>query len=457
MTTGDARRLVAIPFRHAVRLAALPALVLTLGFAGASPSLAALSPKAFLETPAAAAFKAGDYDGALAGFQQLLDENRGDPLVLRYLAITLDRLERHEEAIEVLREALAASPDNAALHYFLGVAAWKARQVDLATESFRKSVALAPDSAYADKARDYLGALESQIARDGGGDGEGATRDWNLALTAGLQYDDNVPAAAEGLEDGGLRGYESLTGDVVVFESGGLRLKGLGFVYFSHHTERDNQDFDLMVFEPGAELGYAFEAFGIPTLASARYTFDFTLTEGSPFSSTHEVTTAIAVRPHEAALTRLHHRLSIEEFKEDGINPPVTSRDGIDNAAGITQYVFCCGQEHYLFGGYEFSVKNARGDNFDRHSHKITGGLGVLLPYDVRVELFGEYAADDYGNFVSTRSRQTHRHAASVVVKKELFEDFTGSFSYSFTDENTNFEALDYTRHVLGVAGTYRF
>ena len=431
-------------------------LAVAAGLALAAPrdAGAALTPRAFLETPAAEAFKAGDFEAALAGFRALLESDPDDPLVLRYLAITLDRLERHDEAIESLRRALEIRPDNAALHFFLGVSAWKARQVDLAVESFRRAAALAPDSAYAERAQGYLGALERQAAAD---ELEGAPRDWTLKLTAGLQFDDNVPAQADGLEDGGLRGYESLTGDIVLFESGGLRLKGLGFVYFSHHTESDTQDFDLMVFEPGAELGYAFAPFGLPALASVRYGYDFTLAEGDPFSSTHEVTSAFAVRPHEQAMTRFHHRLSIEEFKDDGFNSSVSSRDGIDNAVGITQYVFCCGQEHYLFGGYEFSVKDAQGDNFDRHSHKITGGAGVVLPYDVRVELYGEYAADDYGNFVSTRSRQTHRHAASLVIKREFIEGFVGSFSYSYSDENANFEALDFTRHVLGVAGSYRF
>ena len=266
-----------------------------------------------------------------------------------------------------------------------------------------------------------------------------------------------MPAQVDHLEDGDLRGYETVSGDVVLFESGGLRLKGQGFAYFSHHAESDNQDFDLMVFEPGLEIGYGFQPFGLPTLATLGYSYNFTLAEADPFSSAHQVTTALTTRPHEQAMTRFHHRLSIEEFKEDGFNSAISSRDGIDNAAGITQYVFCCGQEHYLFGGYEFSVKDAQGDNFDRHSHKLIGGAGLLLPYDVRVELYGEYAADDYGNFVSTRSRQTHRHAGSVTVKREIVEGFTASLSYSYTDENANFEELDFTRHVLGVAGTYRF
>ena len=108
---------------------------------------AALTPKAFLETPAATAFKAGDFEAALSGFEALRAEHPDDPLVLRYLAMTLDRLERHEEAIEALRRALAERPDNAALHFFLGVSAWKARQIDLAVESFRRAAALAPDSA----------------------------------------------------------------------------------------------------------------------------------------------------------------------------------------------------------------------------------------------------------------------------------------------------------------------
>ena len=429
------------------------ALGVTLALA-ATEGRAALDPKSFLQSPGAEAFRAGEFEAALEGFRALEAAHPDDPLVLRYLAITLDRLDRHEEALDTLERALALDPDNPALHYFLGVSAWKAGQGERAAAGFRRALALAPDSAYAEKAETYLAAIGRQTAANRP---TGAPRAWNLEVSGGLQYDDNVPAGPDGGEDGDLRGFEAVNGDVVVAEIGGLRLKGLGFAYFSQHTESANQDFDVMLFEPGVEISYAFDAFGLPTLAAVRYAYEFVLTQGDPFSSTHEVTSSVTVRAHDQALTRFHHRLSLEEFKDDGVDPTFSSRDGIDNAWGVTQYVFCCNQQHYLFGGYEFRLKNADGANFDLHGHKLVAGASAGLPYGARLELFGEYAAEDHGNFISTRSRQTHRTSVSAVLKKDVVEGLTAGLTYAFTDENSNYATLEFDRHVVGATFGYRF
>lgn len=115
-----------------------------------------------LDTPAGKAFKARQYDVALAEFKRLAEANPKDVLILRYLALTLDRLRRYDEAIKVYQQALAIAPENPALHFHLGTTYYKAGLPDKADESFHKVLDLAPDTLYGKIARQYLEAFTQQ-------------------------------------------------------------------------------------------------------------------------------------------------------------------------------------------------------------------------------------------------------------------------------------------------------
>ena len=92
------------------------ALVVNTAFFGslwqASPGIAAVTigADAFLASPAAAAFKQGQFEPALEGFEALLAEYPDDPMILRYIGISLDRLERYQEAVEAFQKGQGRAP-----------------------------------------------------------------------------------------------------------------------------------------------------------------------------------------------------------------------------------------------------------------------------------------------------------------------------------------------------------
>ena len=283
--------------------------------AAIGPVNAALTPSDFLASPGAQAFRAGDFETAVAGFEELRRAHPDDALVMRYLAMSYDRVGRSAEAIALFEEALGLQPDNPALHFFLGVAHWNAQQGAEAAPAFQRALALAPDSPYGEKARAYLDALATQRAQL---QTQGAPRNWRVDVQGGVQFDDNVNAGPSGFAVADVRAFEVLDAGYSFLKSGGFEFRGDFFSYFSQHGRGASRDFDAQIFEPSLEASYSTDLFGLPVTGSLGYAFNVTLLDTDHFSHSHEVTTALRVQPFDDGLTKLAHSFSYDEFDNDG-------------------------------------------------------------------------------------------------------------------------------------------
>ncbi len=419
------------------------------------PALAALGPQEFLLSPGAAAFKTGNYDEALVGFQTLLEEHPDDVLVLRYVAISYDRLGRHEEAIATFAQALKIAPENPALHFFLGVTYFKMRETDEAIAALETSIAKGPETSYAPLARQLLDKIALQKAEYKQG---GAPEQLEVDVQVGVQFDENVPAAPdEAGDESDYRAFESLSIDYIITPSNRWQIKALFSTYQSQHFQGGTDDFDLSVFEPGVEASYVTTFWNRPFEAGIRYAFDLVGLDRSRFSRSHTVTTSLGLQVNERVLATLLHTISFDEFDDDGFDPTFSSRDAINNAFGTTEYIFIDGQSLYGFAGYSIQKNSAEGANFDLSGYKFLLGGSAALPLDVRLDLNAEYAIEDYFNFASIKDRETRRTEVSAALSRPLAGDLAGTISYSFTDEDSNFEALEFMRQLLTFTVSYRF
>ncbi len=410
----------------------------------------------FLASPAAQAFKQGQYEDALAGFQALLGEHPDDVLVLRYLAITYDRLKRYPEALATYDKALASSPESPALHYFRGVTSFKVREARKAREAFRQTLALAPDTVYGQQAQQYLEVMERQEAQY---EPPGAPKAWDLYLQAGVQFDDNVPAAPESFaaDRESFRFVQYLSGGYSFLRKGGWKARAELSSFQSQHPEGDLNDFNLSTFESALDLSYATTLGKKPVLPGLRYSYKPVLLHGSLFSRSHVVSPVLHASLTARTTTSLSYRLTFDDFSDDGFDETISSRDALNHAFGITQYLFFARRRAYLWAGYEYRLNDAEGLNFDFRGHRGTAGLSAPLPLGVRMDLGGEVAREDYPNFQGPMDRRTNRWSGSAALSRAFWTRLAVSLSYSLTREESNFEVLEYERQIgtLTVALTY--
>ena len=90
----------------------------------ATPALfaAQIPHKEFLSTDFIKSFQNKEYEKAIKECDALLKKYPKDPLILRYRALTLEKLHHDAEAIDLYHEVLAAHPHDIPARLFLGLA-----------------------------------------------------------------------------------------------------------------------------------------------------------------------------------------------------------------------------------------------------------------------------------------------------------------------------------------------
>ncbi len=214
---------------------------------------------------------------------------------------------------------------------------------------------------------------------------------------------------------------------------------------------------DLNTFNGAVALSYSDTILGRPITPSLRYGWGGVMVGGDMFSDSHTLQTSISVNPTDNTLTRLSHEFSIDSFRERGFDPDFSSRDAWANTIGLTQYLFFDRRRHYIWGGYRFRINDADGVNFDSHSHTGQAGLSVALPYRFRFDGSGAYTYQLYDHFFIPSGRRAARTTYSAALSRTLWEGLNLSLGYNFTDEDSNFPALEYDRDLLTLSMGYRF
>jgi tetratricopeptide (TPR) repeat protein len=95
-------------------------------------------------TRAMALHQAGDLAEAEVAYRGILSANPNDADAASYLGVLLHQLHRGEEAIDLLRQAVAIRADAAAIHSNLGIALAGAKQLADAEQSLRTALQLEP-------------------------------------------------------------------------------------------------------------------------------------------------------------------------------------------------------------------------------------------------------------------------------------------------------------------------
>jgi len=434
-----------------VRLARLVAAAALIALVAASPASAAtIGADEFIASPAAQAYKQGNYAEALRELEALLLRFPDDPTVLRYIGMANFKLGRFDDAARSFERGIGVDPDRGALRYWLGATYYELRRYEDAREQFRESITRAPGSTYAANAERFLAAVEQKIA--GGG---AAARPWSVGLMAGLHYDDNVSLAPSGDTDS-LRFFEQAGAGYALVDRDDWKVTVEGTVYLSQHTDAAVDDFDLRSYEAGLAVARVVRLGGMPAELGVGYAYGLVEQGGDRFSQSHGIALSAEANPTADSVTRLSYALSIDAFDNDGFNAGIASRDGLYHTAALAQYVFFDRRRHYLWAAYEFEHAAADGSNFDANGHTGTVGFSATLPFELNLHGSFEYAEVDYPHFQG-RNRRTDRIAASGGLGRALWDGLKAALSYSFADEDSNVPGLSTKRHVAGLFFTYDF
>ena len=412
----------------------------------------------FLASQGAKAFKAQDFAAAVEGFRALLTSYPDDPLVLRYIGIALDRLERYDEAVAAFGEALRVAPGDVSILFFLGVSEYKRANFKGAKAVFSEIAAKAPDTDYGARAREFLAAIKSNATHQ---TAPAAQKRWNAYVQLGLQYDDNVGAAPDSVGDrDSLRSFEYLNFGYSLINSSEWRLRAEASGYFSQHWQHGFDSQDIQFLEAAVSLDHATTLAGISVVPALRYGLTGTFLDSDEFLVGHRLTASANLGWTNSLKTNVFYRAAFDDYEDDGFLPLATSRDGLTHEAGITQYFLfdLFDRESRVSLGYKYKARDADGLNHDSRTHTANAGLSLALPEDFTLDLAGYIAWDKYRHFQGLLgSRETDIYGGTIALSRPITDSLSASLSYGYQNENSNYPTLDYDRNIVTFVLGYSF
>lgn len=409
-----------------------------------------------------------DYAGAKAQLLAAETTAPDDPLVHFYLGLVHHELGEFDESPARFQRAMALSPDLAPqAQYYTGVARLRRGAVDEARRELEAVVAAEPESEHGRSAKDLLARPPGEAAPE-------APSRWKLGASAGIEYDTNVvllpggtspPAGSTGIS--GQSDYRSVLTGSANFQA--LQIErltaGMGYgIYQSFHSRLTG--FDVEDHSPSAYARYDDGRLGV----SLQYIYNYTLVGRSPYLNANTALAGITLVESANTFTQVQLRYMDKVFR-DGRFLLNSSRNGKNWLAGVTQYLLFAGNEGRMWIGYIYDQDVTGGgsptvagppnqlDNADwaYQGHHISTGIELPPMKTLEVSLAFDWIHQQYLNpnsySVDGRTRRRDNvYSVTGAVSRDLSEQVSLVFQYTYNRDDTNVDVFTYTRNVFSLS-----
>ena len=434
-------------------------LVLRNVFANEDVSL--ISKEEFLSSDFPKYFKKREFNKGLEASESLLKKYPNDPLLLRYQALTLDKLDRRREAIADYKKILSQNPKHVPTHLFLGLTYARDGQLDEAVKELRWVTEHSASEDY----RHWAAAQLTRVQQLGK---KAAVKKVEkrpyLVSKTGIYYDSNpllIPSSSNlssrSKKDGIDFPINLSVGYPVILEKDAR----LDVIYVGQallHDRGANQvDFDSQGFAADGKKRVLFGKKVV--LFGGRYDYRTNLLRSDLFSEVHRFLLSAETSFWKKTKTHVYGRLSYSNYKNDGAIPSTTSRDGYRGGLGLVQYFYTTEDfRTYFFVKEELSYADTRGDNFNR------GGSLTRLGIHGPLDFFGPVTFDastgfDYGTYPDFSSLSTLDLNERRDLRFDAYTDLTYHWKpnlatrafYRYINSGSDNGFFERDRHIAGV------
>lgn len=294
-----------------------------------------------------------------------------------------------------------------------------------------------------------------------------ASRNWNVSLLTGYEYDNNVPQSPQfsGLGSNFEREDSAwivgLFGDYRFIQEADQVLGAYVSAYSNFHSELT--DFDVQSYSGG---GYWNRAFG-DWIVGANYQFGETLLDKEQFATNHRFTPSATYRWGDCGHTTAYYEYENLELESLALIPAQV-RSGDTNALGVTHAMYIGPQDlGRVFFGYRYGDTDADGSDFDMQSNMVSARVEYPIYQDLVFDIGARYFWDEYESPNSLdfadRSREDTRVEIRTGLQKLINKNLSLRLDYTYVDSNSNVanlfgvEFYSYQRHVVNALLIYDF
>ena len=431
-----------------------------------SPSFAAqVTSKEFLATDFIKSFQKKEYDKALKESDALLKKHPHDALILRYRALTLEKLKQPNKAIRLYQEILAAHPNDIPARLFLGLAYLKHDHYEKAEKELRYVAAHASSTEYRHWAQAQLNRLHRNVRTAA----KPVKKKPYAVVKTGIFYDsnplllpDNKDLLTKSKKASALYLFELTAGYPLLLEKDSrLDILYIGQQY-SHSHGAEGVDFTSQGFALDAKKRTFVGTRSF--LLNSRYDFRANFLRSDLFSIVNRFFVSADTSFWSKTQTHFYGRFGILNYGPDGANPDQTSRDGIREAIGVTQYFYTQNLKSFFFIKGEGNFNQTRGDNFNRDGALASIGIHTPLSFCKKTDLDVSSGFDwgTYPDFISLSSLDTtDRHDKRWDVYTGLTHHWKPGLAtrvfYRFINSQNDNDLFDRTRHIAGMEVVFSF
>ena len=389
------------------------------------------------------ALDAGDAARAQEEFRAAVKEHPADPEAALYLAIALNRA-NDPAAESALKSALRLEPGNPRINLELGTYYYNHGIYDESGDYFENLLALKPDAEMKTAAEAYLTNIR----------GQSSGKRWGATLMGGMQYDSNVPLAADPTllptgsdRMGDWKGVINFGLNGTAYHDSHQELTGSYSLYQTLHLHLT--DFDLT--QNTFDVAYKRR---ITPLLSAKLSSGFESIQlgGKQFVNDYSITPGALVSLDDGIVIGLDYRFRESFFKDSVTYPTNTDRNGVIHSI-LLSYRQPLSETINLRVGYSFDRELTRVSAWSSFVHSGSAGLTISLPHALMLDVSAEASGRNYDEILTgateLRSDTTLTGGASLIWQASQYLGL--SLGHQYTSNTSNVSGYEYTRGITSI------
>ena len=435
------------------------------------------------------------YSPAEVRFREILRRRPEDARARMGLGMALYHQDRYSDASAELTMAERTLKDDPLLYYYAGLSAAAQQAYDLASDKFLRAGKLDPELAknphyqrgvaLHSKGQLREATSEFRSAVEGGApepvqaakpavapSAPSSTRRWSTNYALSLQYDSNVVLLPGGST---LPGGISHKDDFVTVLTGNAEYRfvqndtwtvGAGGGFYQNIHARLS-DFNVQDWAPTL---YVQRRLGAAQLRF-QYTLDYVTVGGDAYLLSNALQSTLTIPQNERMYTQAFFRYQNKDFKsfrDDQFAFPVNqTRDANNLMLGAMQYWRFAEDRGYVRAGYTFDTDITGGGDVTQATpgvptsadwsytgHRLSTGIAYQPLTATTLQLAFDYYRQNYGNANSfspdgTTVRRDNVYQLTGTAVRDLRSWLWLAFQYSYTKDQSNVTAFDYTRHII--------
>ncbi|MBU0484116.1 MAG: outer membrane beta-barrel protein [Proteobacteria bacterium] len=377
-------------------------------------------------------FKAGEFGEALKFFTQATDAGRASGPLFFNIGVCHYKLADYQSADQAFTKAATYEKMTALANYNRGLVALKAEKNDQAYLLFRKVIEQAKDQKLAQLAE--VAIFKAELDKKSTG-----PNSWLNYFSIGLGFDDNVKITSES-DTTEASGEEDAFAEMIVYARGPLfpesKIQAQLNVYYQGHKDLDEYD----IISPGLGFYYVNNFNGWKVDSGLQYTF--TLLD----DQSHEQigTASIKLTKMLNSFTRFNLNYYLSSI--DLLNSDYEYLDGYRNkleTKGTWRLT-----DWRISLGYYLELNDAEDSESAPTRNFLAGGVKYYFTSKLNGDatISGRKSVYDYN---LSENREDNLYKASAGLTYSLSGEWLLNLSYTYYDNDSNYDLYDYQREIV--------